>query len=173
MILAIKPNNKNKNYFKKLNNLSHLDLEKMTMIEFMNKNKDDFEVLTSYYLFDWNNFKINLLLFVIISFVIQFLVPFSDYFNPLNNQLNPGLNLLLSIGLTMLFYLISAVKSYILFLIDLKKIGEDGIVEKIILEIKDSPNLFRFYYLRFFPDYLVLFFNTSVDWITASNLFED
>ena len=52
MILAIKPNSRNKNYFEKLNSLSHLDLEKMTMIEFMNKNKDDFEVLTSYYLFE-------------------------------------------------------------------------------------------------------------------------
>lgn len=173
MILAIKPNSRNKNYFEKLNSLSHLDLEKMTMIEFMNKNKDDFEVLTSYYLFDWNNFKINLFLFVITSFIIQFLIPFSEYFNPLNNKLNPGLNLLLSVGLTMLFYLISAVKSYTLFLIDLKKIGEEGIVEKIILEIKKSPNLFRFYYFRFFPDYLFLFFNNSVDWFTASNLFDD
>ena len=168
--MAIPPKEDNQWYFERLSKLSRNEVFKMTLLEFLDRNRSNKKVLKRFYKAN-NNYSIKeLIVFLIFFVMVELLFPYSNTFNFIGVEPVPWLNVFFSLFVS---YVMIATLVKIDFSEDLSEFGMDSIYKELRDEVLHNKNILKYYQFRIYPTFLKLEFDNLVDWFTAGNLFEE
>lgn len=171
--MAIPPKEDNQWYFERLSKLSRNEVFKMTLLEFLDRNRNNKKVLKRFYKAN-NNYSIKeLIVFLIFFVMVELLFPYSNTFNFIGVEPVPWLNVFFSLFVSFVSYVMISALVRIDFSEDLSEFGMDSIYKELRGEVLHSTNVLKYYQFRIYPTFLKLEFDNLVDWFTAGNLFEE
>ena len=140
-----------------LSKLSKVDVDKLSILEFLLENQNKNRILRHYY--------------KIITRASLF-----SWLNPFGMPLNPEMNGWYSIVVMVVAYLIVDIAFRIYFSGLLSRYGKDEIVGELYDVIFDDDKGVKFFHyssLRMYPKFLKLEVNNLADWIIANNEMEE
>ena len=172
--MSIRPKPSNEWYFEKLSKLTKDEVWKLTLLEFLDKNKRNPKVLKRFYKINKNYSLKEFLLFLVFFFVVELLFPYSKTFNFIGiEDPVPWINLFFTGFTTFVVYVIISGLVNIDFNADVEDFGISSLYFNLRSEILYSKKTIKYYPMRFYPSFIKLEFDNLVDWFTAGNLFEE
>ena len=159
-----------------LSNLSKVDVDKLSILEFLLENQNKNRVLRHYYKIITRAGIFSTILSLLLYLPVLFVYPLFSWLNPLGMPLNPEMNGWYSIVVMIVAYLIVDVAFRIYFSGLLSRYGKDEIVRELYNVIFDDDKGVKFFHyssLRMYPKFLKLEVNNLADWIIANNEMEE
>lgn len=172
--MTIRPKPDNEWYFKKLSKLTKDEVWKLTLLEFLDRNKKNPKVLKSFYKINKNYSLKEFLLFLFFFIIVEFLFPYSKSFNFIGiEEPVPWINLFFTGFTTFVVYVIISGLVSIDFNADVEESSLYNLYLELRGEILYDKKTLKYYPMRFYPSFIKLEFDNLVDWFTAGNLFEE
>lgn len=159
-----------------LSNLSKVDVDKLSILEFLLENQNKNRILRHYYKIITRAGIFSTILSLLLYLPVLFVYPLFSWLNPLGMPLNPEMNGWYSIVVMIVAYLIVDVTFRIYFSGLLSRYGKDEIVRELYNVIFDDDKGVKFFHyssLRMYPKFLKLEVNNLADWIIANNEMEE